>query len=132
MKRETIFETVVLKMMTASKTNFLRNLRVLGVLRSKESCSSCKKDMDIKDITDHIDGQSWVCNNYHCGNYKNTISIRQGQIFANFRLSLPYVFLFIYCWSSSINIADVCKQYSISQPTLIKIYDLLRTVLQSI
>ncbi|KAG0438191.1 hypothetical protein DMUE_3241 [Dictyocoela muelleri] len=84
MKRETIIETVVLKMMTASKTNVLRNLRVLGVLRSKESCSSCKKDMGSKDITDHIDGQAWVCNNYHCGDYKNTISIRQGSIFANF------------------------------------------------
>ncbi|KAG0438190.1 hypothetical protein DMUE_3240 [Dictyocoela muelleri] len=38
------------------------------------------------------------------------------------------MFLFIYCWSSSKNIADVCKDYSVSKPTLIKIYDLLSTV----
>ncbi|KAG0440729.1 hypothetical protein DMUE_1531, partial [Dictyocoela muelleri] len=128
MKKETIFETVVFKMMTSSKTNVLRNLRVLGVLRSKESCSSCKKDMSSKDITYHIEGQAYVCNNYHYGDYKNTISIRQKSIFSNFRLSLPYMLLFIYCWSLSNNIADVCKDYWVSKPTLIKIYDLLRTV----
>ncbi|KAG0440756.1 hypothetical protein DMUE_1517 [Dictyocoela muelleri] len=95
MKRKTPFETVLLKMMTASKTNFIRNLRVLGVLSFKESCYTCKKDMGLKDIPGHVEGQAWVCNNYRCGDYKNTIFIRQGSIFSHFRLSLPYMFLYL-------------------------------------
>ncbi|KAF9764594.1 hypothetical protein NGRA_0423 [Nosema granulosis] len=101
MKRETVFETVVLRMLSASKTDVLRNPRQLDLLKSKQTCPCCNKEMGAKDLEDHIDGQACVCNNYQCNDYKTAIFVIQDSLFVDFRLSLQYLFLFIYCWASS-------------------------------
>ncbi|KAG0426895.1 hypothetical protein DMUE_5937, partial [Dictyocoela muelleri] len=131
MARETIFETIVLKMLNASKEDILTNFRVMGLLKTSQKCLSCDNEMFTRKMGRHMDGFSWVCENKICCKFKNNLSIRYGSCFGRFRLPLNKLFLFIYCWSSSKNISSVCKDYSISRPALGNIFDFLREKVSS-
>ncbi|KAF9762992.1 hypothetical protein NGRA_1600, partial [Nosema granulosis] len=127
MEGETIFESVVLKMLNAPIDEVIANLRVLGLLAQKQQCLTCSEYMKEQKVSDHIDKNRWYCANLRCETYKTSLPIRHGSVFLQFRKPLSRIFLYIYCWDTSKRIKDVCRDYYISRPTLTAIYKLLRS-----
>ncbi|KAG0424975.1 hypothetical protein DMUE_6063, partial [Dictyocoela muelleri] len=127
MARERVFESVVLKMYNASIEKVIANMRVLGLLASYQPCLTCGIYMEEQKLESHMDKYRWYCGNKLCENYKTSLSIRHRSVFIEFRKPLSSIFLYIYCWASSKNIKDVCKDYSVSRPTLSAIYKFLRS-----
>ena len=118
------------------KDIFKNKLMVNNILINKVLCQICNKTMKLEKAVSYHDGFIWRCrSNFPKHDIK--INIRRESIFENINIPIPVLhFITFYCFLENYSIdktliecnnnKNLFENYTISKPSIIKIYNILR------
>lgn len=122
----TIYENTIRHLLNATNEEIIRFFNQKRILKSSLNCISCSVELSMKKSTANIDGYVYRCYSRQCSFYQKRVSIRTNSFLSVSKISLKNWVEVLFRWSQGDLIERVMRDISISQPTLIKIYKLIR------
>ena len=114
----------------------MNKLMANNILQNKVLCQICNKKMKLEKAASYQDGFIWRCRS-NFPKHDSKSNIRNESIFENINIQIPALyFITFYCFLENYSIdktliecnnnKNLFENYTISKPSIIKIYNILR------